>query len=137
MTSRVALVVDDSILIRRVVQRFLQDRGYTVETACNGLEGLAALERLTPELIVTDLVMPRMGGTEFIREIRYRPNLAQIPIILIAGRKSPSAHAPVAGADHVVYKNVDLVEQLKLVFDKFGPTKAGSKPNKKDQAALG
>jgi CheY-like chemotaxis protein len=137
LTSRVALVVDDSILIRRVVQRFLEDRGYAVETACNGVEGLTALDRLTPELIVTDLVMPKMGGTEFIREIRYRPNFAQIPIILIAGRKSPSAHAPVAGADHVVYKNVDLVEQLKLVFDKFRPAKAVPKSSKKDQTALG
>lgn len=135
--SRVALVVDDSILIRQTVSKVLLDRGYTVETACNGLEGLAALDRVTPELVVVDLVMPKMGGAEFIREVRYRPNLSRVLIILVAGRRNSSLSIPLAGADHVVYKNVDLVEQLKLAFDKFGPSRASVNSKKDSQAALG
>jgi CheY-like chemotaxis protein len=135
--SRVAVVVDDSFLIRQTVSRFLGDRGYAVETACNGIEGLSVLDRTTPELIVVDLVMPKMGGAEFIREIRYRPALSQILIILVAGRKNPSSPASLSGADYVVYKDIDLVEQLKIAFDRFGPSRVSFKSKKNDQAALG
>jgi CheY-like chemotaxis protein len=135
--SRAALVVDDSTLIRRSVARFLVERGYTVETACNGLEAIELLERSTPELIVVDLVMPKMSGSEFIREVRYRPHLSKVLIILVAGRKNSSSAAPPAGADHIVYKDVDLVEQLKLAFDKLGPGRVAFKRKKDDQAAFG
>src|SRR4051794_34447270 len=107
--SGLALVVDDSMLIRHTVRRFLEDRGYTVETACNGVEGLAVLDQLTPTVIITDLLMPKMSGSEFIREIRHRAAFASIPIIVVAGRRG-SVH-PYSGADHVVFKDIDLVEQ--------------------------
>ena len=113
--SRVALVVDDSILIRNAVQRLLEDYEYQVFTACNGVEGLAALERVTPVLIVVDLIMPKLSGTEFIREVRHREDLSRIPIVVVAGRRHSSTH--VFGADHVIYKEIDLVEQLQAILE--------------------
>ena len=134
--SRIALVVDDSLLIRRTVQRFLESRGYTVHTACNGLEGLDALHGISPDLIVTDLIMPKMGGSEFIREVRYRPDLGATRIILVAGRRSVHSSGPTAGADYVIHKDVDLVEQLQFAVDKFHPAGTVIK-NKKIEPAAG
>jgi CheY-like chemotaxis protein len=59
---RLALVVDDSMLIRHTVCRFLEERGFSVESASQGLDALNILERFRPDLIVTDLQMPRMDG---------------------------------------------------------------------------
>jgi CheY-like chemotaxis protein len=135
--SRIALVVDDSILVRKTVTKFLAERGYAVETASSSLDGLGVLQRIVPELIVVDLAMPKIGGAEFIREIRYQPNLSRTLVILVAGRKNPSSPPSVTGADYVVYKDVDLVEQLKIAFDKFGPGRVSVKAQKNSGAALG
>ena len=62
----VALVVDDSMLIRYTVCRFLEERGFAVESATNGVEALEVLARVRPNLIVTDMQMPKMTGSELI-----------------------------------------------------------------------
>ena len=62
--STVALVVDDSMLIRYTVCRFLEERGFTVESATNGVEALHVLARVQPGLIITDMQMPQMSGSE-------------------------------------------------------------------------
>ena len=61
-TPLVALVVDDSMLIRHTVCRFLEERGYTVESATNGEEALPIVKRIHPDIIITDMQMPRMSG---------------------------------------------------------------------------
>ena len=82
----VALVVDDSMLIRYTVSRLLEEYGFTVESAGNGAEALEILNRVRPDLIVTDLEMPRMSGQELIASLKGKPETAQIPIIIIASR---------------------------------------------------
>ena len=62
--SVVALVVDDSMLIRHTVCRFLEERGFTVESATNGREALEALKRVRPDIIVTDIQMPTMSDED-------------------------------------------------------------------------
>jgi CheY-like chemotaxis protein len=54
-----AVIVDDSMLIRYTVSRFLEERGYTVESAANGSEALEVTKRVQPDLIVTDMQMPK------------------------------------------------------------------------------
>ena len=75
----VALVVDDSMLIRYTVCRFLEERGFAVESATNGLEALQILERVRPDLIVTDMQMPKMSGTELITAAEEEPRDRQNP----------------------------------------------------------
>jgi CheY-like chemotaxis protein len=111
--------VDDSLLIRHAVRRFLEDRGYTVEVACDGMEGLAILDRFTPALIVTDLMMPKLSGADFVREIRRRPAFTNTNILVVAGRRGSTAPATIEGADHVIYKDIDLVEQLTATLDQI------------------
>ena len=61
---RNVLVVDDSMLIRHTVCRFLEERGHSVESATNGEEALPIVNRIHPDIIITDMQMPRMSGTE-------------------------------------------------------------------------
>src|ERR1700728_3831072 len=82
----VALVVDDSMLIRYTVCRSLEERGFTVESATNGVEALQILERVHPAVIVTDMQMPKMSGGELITALKQNPQTANIPIIIVAGR---------------------------------------------------
>jgi CheY-like chemotaxis protein len=73
------LVVDDAPLVRKFLTEFLEREGYEVLTAADGLDGLDALSRSLPDLIISDLNMPRMSGLEFLAVVRERfPHIATI-----------------------------------------------------------
>lgn len=112
----VALVVDDSMLIRYTVCRFLEERGYTVESATNGLEALQILERLQPDLIVTDMQMPKMPGSELITALKKDPKTASVPLIIIAGRGSGFDDQE-KRANFAIYKDIDIQTQLEKALN--------------------
>ena len=107
-----ALVVDDSMLIRHTVCRLLEHHGFTVESACDGLEALELLKRVQPSLIVTDLMMPKMDGLALIGTLKQDTRTASIPVIVVAGHKSASQDPEETAADYVIFKDIDIVEQL-------------------------
>jgi CheY-like chemotaxis protein len=107
----VALVVDDSMLIRYTVSRFLESHGFSVESAGNGVEALEILNRVHPDMVVTDLQMPKMSGHELIAALKNKPETANIPIIIIASRASGSPESEKL-ANFVVYKDIDIDDQL-------------------------
>jgi len=108
-----ALVVDDSMLIRHTVCRYLEERGWIVEAVTDGTEAVKALQTMRPALIVTDMMMPRMTGSELITELKKDPATAQIPIIILCGRNSErEAKAIEHRADCAIYKDIDIVAQL-------------------------
>jgi CheY-like chemotaxis protein len=112
----VALVVDDSMLIRYTVCRSLEERGYTVESATNGLEALQILARVTPDVVVTDMQMPKMSGSELITALKKNPETAKIPIIIVAGRASGFDENE-KRADFAIYKDIDIQCQLGKALD--------------------
>ena len=112
----VALVVDDSMLIRYTVCRFLEERGFAVEAATNGLEALQILERVHPDLIVTDMQMPKMSGSELITALKANPETAKIPIIIVAGRASGFDETE-KRANFAIYKDIDIQAQLEKALD--------------------
>ncbi|HEY6338295.1 MAG TPA: response regulator [Candidatus Sulfotelmatobacter sp.] len=107
----VALVVDDSMLIRYTVGRLLESHGFSVESAGNGVEALEILSRMRPDMIVTDLQMPKMTGQELIAALKGRRETAQIPIIIVASRASASPESEKL-ANFLVYKDIDIEAQL-------------------------
>lgn len=107
----VALVVDDSMLIRYTVCRFLEERGFTVEAATNGAEALQLLERIQPHLIITDMQMPEMTGSELITVLKSKAATAEIPIIVVAGRASGFDEKE-KRANFAIYKDIDIEAQL-------------------------
>lgn len=110
--QRLALVVDDSMLIRHTVCRFFEERGFTVESASNGIEALTALETLRPDLIVTDLSMPKMTGFELISALKLNGEIAGTPVVVLAAKRSGSQPVEEPRADFVIYKDIDIWEQL-------------------------
>jgi chemosensory pili system protein ChpA (sensor histidine kinase/response regulator) len=81
-----ALVVDDSITVRRVTQRLLERNGMRVLTAKDGVDALAILQEHLPDIILLDIEMPRMDGYELAAQVRSDQRLAHIPIVMITSR---------------------------------------------------
>jgi chemosensory pili system protein ChpA (sensor histidine kinase/response regulator) len=89
----VALVVDDSITMRRVTQRLLERNGFRVVTARDGLDAIGVLQDHRPDIILLDVEMPRMDGYEFARHVRSQATLAGVPIVMVTSRVSDKHRA--------------------------------------------
>jgi chemosensory pili system protein ChpA (sensor histidine kinase/response regulator) len=117
-----AMVVDDSITVRRVTQRLLERNGMRVITANDGLEALSLLQEHVPDVILLDIEMPRMDGYEVAAHVRSDPRLADVPIIMITSRvgEKHRARAIELGVDDYLGKPyqesqlLDAVEALVL-----------------------
>jgi len=83
--SRV-LIVDDSMSVRRAVATLLEDHGYDVTLARDGLEAVKSMEVARPDVLLTDLEMPNMNGLELTAHVRSIPALAALPVIMITSR---------------------------------------------------
>ena len=85
--SLLVLVVDDSMLIRHTVCRFLEEPGYTVESATNGEDALASIRRSSRSWsTITDIEMPRMSGDELISKLKGSSETSHIPIVIPVAR---------------------------------------------------
>ncbi|MBW4562229.1 MAG: response regulator transcription factor [Mojavia pulchra JT2-VF2] len=80
------LVVDDDLGTRLSISDYLELSGYSVITANDGQEALMMVEEYQPDLIVTDIVMPRMNGYELVRRVRQQPAFRLLPVILLTAR---------------------------------------------------
>jgi CheY-like chemotaxis protein len=79
------LVVDDEPDVRSYLKNALEDAGFAVETAVDGLQALDLVRRSPPDLISLDLVMPRHSGAKFYRELQKDRQLAKIPVLIVTG----------------------------------------------------
>ncbi len=104
------------MLIRYTVCRFLEERGFAVESATNGVEALEILSRVQPDLIVTDMQMPKMSGSELITALKSKPETAKVPIIIVAGRASGFEESE-KRANFAIYKDIDIDAQLAKALD--------------------
>jgi len=80
------MVVDDSITMRRVASKLLERHNYEVITAKDGVDALAQLQDVLPDVILLDIEMPRMDGFELASHMRNEASFSQIPIIMITSR---------------------------------------------------
>lgn len=83
--KRKVMIIDDSNLFRKQLVKFLGD-AYTTVEAPNGEAGLKLLETETPDVILLDIVMPEMDGMETLKQIKARPNLAGVPVIILTAQ---------------------------------------------------
>ncbi|NMG11462.1 response regulator transcription factor [Brasilonema sp. UFV-L1] len=80
------LIVDDDLGTRLSISDYLELSGYSVMTADDGQEALAMVEEYHPDLIVTDIIMPRMNGYDLVRRVRQQPGFRLLPVILLTAR---------------------------------------------------
>jgi len=108
------LIVDDEPQITRVLRTSLQSNGHEVTVARDGVEALELFLKAQPELVITDLAMPRMDGTELTREIRER---SQVPIIVLSVRSQDAAKVAALdeGADDYMTKPFSIQELMARV----------------------
>lgn len=106
------LVVDDDLNTRRLFQAVLENANYTVSTAVNGEEALAVLDRTHIDLVVLDIMMPKMDGYEFTRTLRESNN--DLPILMISAKQLPAdkQRGFLVGTDDYMTKPVDETEML-------------------------
>lgn len=86
VTKPRALVVDDSLTMRKVLSRLLEREGYEVLVAKDGMDAMQVLQQSTPDIILTDIEMPRMDGFGLARNIRDDARTANTPLIMISSR---------------------------------------------------
>lgn len=76
------IVIEDNVMAASLYQAALTREGYGVEVASDGEAGLAAIARAKPDLVLLDLMLPKVDGSEVLRRIRATPDLATVPVII-------------------------------------------------------
>jgi chemosensory pili system protein ChpA (sensor histidine kinase/response regulator) len=112
-----AMVVDDSITVRRVTQRLLERNGMRVLTARDGMDAVTLLQDNVPDIILLDIEMPRMDGYEVATHVRNDPRLKDVPIIMITSRSGEKhrARAIEIGVDDYLgkpYQEAQLLDAI-------------------------
>lgn len=97
------LIVDDNRALVLASERVLQKNGFDVITAFNGLEGLEKARAEKPDLIILDIVMPKLDGYEVCRQLKSDPDTTRIPVIILSakGEIDTSKAAPAVGLEEV------------------------------------
>jgi two-component system sensor histidine kinase and response regulator WspE len=100
-------VVDDSITVREMERKLLQNNGYEVEVAVNGMDGWNAIRTGNYDLILTDVDMPRMNGIELVSQIKSNAKLKSLPVIIVSykDREEDRIRGLEAGANYYLTKS--------------------------------
>jgi two-component system alkaline phosphatase synthesis response regulator PhoP len=123
MTGETVLLVEDTELIRRIYHDKLTEEGYRVLTAGDGLEALNTLRADKIDLVLLDLVMPRMSGLEALEAMRSDPRMQDIPVIILSnlGQDHDVRMGLEMGAVDYLVKNsakpADVSKKIRLTLD--------------------
>lgn len=110
------LIVEDDPDLRLVHSEILSLEGYPVLTAADGVEALELVERQgPPAIILLDLRMPGMDGWDLAEELRTRPHLRDVPIVVVAAHYRIADEAAAIGAKAWLHKPVDITDLLRVV----------------------
>jgi DNA-binding response OmpR family regulator len=107
VTIRV-LVVDDEPAIRELLVDFLTDEGYCVDAAADGVDAIERLNSFEPDVVIVDVMMPRLGGYEFVEWLRARGDRNLPAVIMMSAVDFPERS--VTGVDAFVHKPFDIEE---------------------------
>ncbi len=117
------LVVDDSLTVREVERKLLENNGYTVTTAVDGVDGFNSLQREDFDLVITDVDMPRMNGIQLVEKIKSDPKYKTIPVMIVSykDREEDRLRGLNAGANYYLTKSSFHDESLvNAVIDLIG-----------------
>ncbi len=127
--QKTILVIEDDANIRELLRLYLEQEGYKIESAQDGLEGLRAFKRIHPDLVLLDLMMPVMDGTQVIKEIRAA---SKTPVIMLTakGETFDKIAGLDLGADDYVTKPFEireLIARIRAVLRRYGEEEAPKK----------
>ncbi|MGH2687442.1 MAG: response regulator [Actinomycetota bacterium] len=115
--GRSVLVADDDPNIQRILRLNLELEGYSVTAASDGVEALESLARTPPDIVVLDVMMPRLDGLEVLRRIREEAATAGIPVILLTARSGAEDlwHGWALGVDYYLTKPFDIDDLVRSI----------------------
>jgi len=122
MAKKILLIEDEEIMID-LLQRKLTQEGYEISVTRDGEEGLKAMREVKPDLILLDIIMPKMGGFEVMEEMQKDKTLAKIPVIVISNSGQPVEidRAQKLGAkDWLIKTEFDPQEVVEKVVKQIG-----------------
>jgi DNA-binding response OmpR family regulator len=114
MNRKKILIVDDEPDVIKILRFSLLREGYEVVDASNGLDGLSKARQEKPDLIIMDVMMPKMNGYEVVRMLKYDAKHKHIPIIMLTARtqENDKRLGLTTGADEYIFKPFELKELL-------------------------
>ena len=120
--SKKVLIVDDEKDLVDMLKLRIEAMGYEVYSAFDGQEGLAKAREIKPDLIVLDIMMPKMNGYEVCRFLKFDDEFKDIPIIMLTarGQEADKQLGEEVGADEYITKPFDsneLVEKIKSILE--------------------
>jgi DNA-binding NarL/FixJ family response regulator len=116
-TTGKVLLVDDEAGLREAVQAYLEDSGFTVDVASNATEGWDKLQISTPDVIISDIMMPQVDGYQFLEQVREDPRYKALPFVFLTARgmTSDRIQGYSAGVDAYLPKPFDPEELVAIV----------------------
>ena len=117
MEKKRALVLDDQKINRIFIKTFLVTKGYEVDTAEDGLDGLQKIKDSSFNLIFSDIEMPNMNGLEFLKNIKNDPSYRNVPVVMLSTLDKPEVieRAMKMGATHYMVKPF-TIEKMDTAF---------------------
>ena len=117
--SKLLLVIDDDPVERTILERVLVGAGYRVMTAADGQEGLAAATSGRPDLVLLDVMMPRLNGYQTCRALKRDPTLTHCPILMLTAKEETTDRfwAGEVGADAFLTKPTDIPLLLQTIAE--------------------
>jgi DNA-binding response OmpR family regulator len=117
------LVVEDETFLVKIYSVKLKKEGYDVEIATDGEEAVRLAEEFSPDLILLDLILPKMNGFEALEEIRSKPPLKKTPVIVLSnlGQEEDIKRAKALGAtDYLVKANFSIQDVVLKIKETLG-----------------
>lgn len=123
------LVVDDDPAIRKILSQSFEMEGFVTYQASNGEEALEAIDSAIPDLVILDVMMPKMNGFEVLKSVRSSPRTEDLPVVMLTARSSQEDvwEGWREGVDYYMTKPFDIEELLRFVERIF--TESGQGPS--------
>lgn len=111
------LLVDDDPAIRKILSLSLEMEGFVIYQASNGEEALEAIDSTIPDLVILDVMMPKMNGFEVLKNVRASPKTEDLPVVMLTARSSQEDvwEGWREGVDYYMTKPFDIEELLRFV----------------------
>ncbi len=120
---KLIVFVEDDPTLQKTLGRALEQEGYEVQSALDGQNGLALVKRIKPDLVLLDLILPKMDGFEVLKNLKQNEETKDIPVIVLTNLESPQdvEKAISEGAtNYLVKANYELADVIKKVKGVIG-----------------
>ncbi len=122
MAKKILIIEDEEILLNLLQKKLIQE-GYAVTIAKDGVEGIEEIKKEIPDLILLDIIMPRMGGFEVMKELQKDSSFSKIPIVIISNSGQPvelDLAQKLGARDWLIKTDFDPQEVLDKVTKQIG-----------------